>query len=165
MLLASAAALPALFAAAGCRSSDVFTGSDPLSGRPPLSHDVVTLQAVIAAEEALVQLYQTAIAGDLAATARGNPLKPLLAQHEQHLLQLRARLILPPGWPAAKASPAARAGARPVRVTTARLREAERASAAGLVRRLATVELALAQLFASIAASDATHVTALGGAG
>jgi hypothetical protein len=32
-----------------------------------------------------------------------------------------------------------------------------------LVQRLATVEPALAQLFASIAASDATHVTALSG--
>jgi hypothetical protein len=45
----------------------------------------------------------------------------------------------------------------------ARLAAAERASAAGLVRRLATVEPALAQLFASIAASDVTHVSALGG--
>jgi hypothetical protein len=31
------------------------------------------------------------------------------------------------------------------------------------VQRLATVPSGLAQLFASIAASDATHVTALGG--
>ena len=48
-------------------------------------------------------------------------------------------------------------------MTIARLRAAERASAADLVRRLATVEPALAQLFASIAASDATHAAALGG--
>jgi hypothetical protein len=48
-------------------------------------------------------------------------------------------------------------------VSTARLRAAERASAADLVRRLVTMPPALAQLFASIAASDATHVTALGG--
>ena len=34
-------------------------------------------------------------------------------------------------------------------------------SPADLVQRLATVEPALAQLFASIAASDATHVTVL----
>ena len=53
----------------------------------------------------------------------------------------------------------------PVRVTTAQLRAAEHASAAGLVQQLATVEPALAQLFASIAASDATHVTALAGNG
>jgi hypothetical protein len=45
----------------------------------------------------------------------------------------------------------------------ARLRAAERASATGLVQQLATVPPALAQLFASIAASDATHVTVLGG--
>ena len=44
-----------------------------------------------------------------------------------------------------------------------RLRAAERASAADLVRRLATVPPSLAQLLASIAASDATHVTVLGG--
>ncbi len=49
------------------------------------------------------------------------------------------------------------------RVTIARLRAAERASAADLVRRLVTVQPALAQLFASIAASDATHAVALGG--
>ena len=48
MLLASAAALPLLLGTAGCRSSDVFTGPDPLAGRPPLGHDVLTLQAVIA---------------------------------------------------------------------------------------------------------------------
>ena len=34
MLAASAAALPALLATAGCRSSDVFAGPDPLAGRP-----------------------------------------------------------------------------------------------------------------------------------
>jgi hypothetical protein len=165
VLLASAAALPLLLATAGCRSSEVFAGPDPLAGPPPLPHDVVTLQAVIAAEETLIQLYRTAIGGEEGAPARAHPLKPLLAQHEQHLVQLRARLVLPPGRPAAKASPSTSPGGRPVRVTTAQLREAERASAAGLVQRLVTVEPVLAQLFASIAASDATHVTALGGAG
>ena len=48
-------------------------------------------------------------------------------------------------------------------MTIARLRAAEQASAADLVRRLATVQPALAQLLASIAASDATHPAALGG--
>ena len=61
-----------------------------------------------------------------------------------------------------QASPGATSPA-PGRVAIARLRAAERASATGLVRRLVTVEPALAQLFASIAAADATHVTALGG--
>jgi hypothetical protein len=173
-LLASAAALPLLLATAGCRSSDVFTGPDPLAGRPRPAPDVVTLAAVIAAEESLIGLYRTALAGDSAATARGHDLGALLAQHEQHLTRLRARLIQPPGTATAAPSPRATAVASPgpsakasatapARVTIARLRTAERASAVGLVRRLATVEPALAQLFASIAASDATHVTVLGG--
>jgi hypothetical protein len=166
ILLASAAALPLLLGTAGCRSSDAFTGPDPLAGRPRPAPEVVTLAAVIAAEENLIGLYRTALAHDSAARARARDLLALLAQHEQHLMRLRARLIQPPGTATAVASPgpsAKASAAAPERVTIARLRAAERASAAGLVRRLATVEPALAQLFASIAASDATHVTALGG--
>jgi hypothetical protein len=166
ILLASAATLPLLLATAGCRSSDAFTGPDPLAGRPRPAPDVVTLAAVIAAEENLIGLYRTALARDSAATAHARDLLALLAQHEQHLTRLRARLIQPPGTAAAAASPrpsAKASAAAPERVTIAGLRAAERASAVGLVRRLATVEPALAQLFASIAASDATHVTALGG--
>jgi len=165
MLLASAATLPVLLAAAGCRSSDAFTGPDPLAGRPPLPRDVLTLQAVIAAEENLIGMYQAAIGGDPGTSARLPLLRPLLAQHEQHLARLRARLIEPPGT---TASPSARpsasaASTAPAPVSTARLRAAERASAADLVERLATVQPALAQLLASIAASDATHVAVLGG--
>jgi hypothetical protein len=170
ILLASATTLPLLLATAGCRSSSLFAGPDPLAGRPPLSHDVLTLQAVIAGEENLINLYRTAINGDSGTAsrepqdARSRTLQPLLAQHEQHLARLRARLVVPAGTPATPtpANAADRsASAGPARVTTARLRAAERASAAGLVLRLATVEPALAQLFASIAASDATHVTVL----
>ncbi len=166
MLLASAAALPALLGTAGCRSSDVFTGPDPLAGPPRLAPDVITLQAVIAAEHTMVQLYQAAIGGDRAA-ARTRGLEPLLAEHQQHLTRLRARLIVPAGAspsPGGSASPSpGAAGSVPRGVTIARLRAAERTSAADLVRRLGTVEPALAQLFASIAACDATHVAALGG--
>ena len=158
MLLASAAALPLLLGAAGCRSSDVFTGPDPLAGRPPLGHDVLTLQAVIAAEENMIDLYQLAIGGD-SGTTRARTLRPLLAQHQQHLVQLKARLIVPPGASPSSASPSPRAST----ISITRLRAAERASAADLVRRLATAPPALAQLLASIAASDATHATALGG--
>ena len=168
MLLASAAALPLLLATAGCRSSDAFTGPDPLAGRPPLGHDVLTLQAVIAAEENLIDLYRTALGGESGPTARARTLRPLLAQHEQHLAQLKAMLIVPPGdVRVAVASPGGRGGSParvgPAPVSMARLRAAERASAADLVRRLATVPPALAQLLASIAASDATHVTVLAG--
>jgi hypothetical protein len=171
VLAASAAALPVLLATAGCRSSDVFAGPDPLAGRPALSPDVITLQAVIAAEQAMIELYQAAVdanpAAALPTTGRVRVLEGLLAEHRQHLGQLRARLILPPGSPSAQASSSASSsaspGVAPVQVTIARLRAAERASAADLVRRLVAVPPALAQLFASIAASDATHVVALGG--
>jgi hypothetical protein len=173
ILLASATTLPLLLATAGCRSSDVFAGPDPLAGRPPLGHDVLTLQTVIAAEETLIHLYRGALNGDSGTAtrepqqARSRMLRPLLAQHEQHLAQLRARLIEPPGRTDQTTGPAASAAGSPgpARVTTAQLRAAERASAAGLVQRLATVEPALAQLFASIAASDATHATALAAKG
>ena len=172
-LIASAAALPLLLAVAGCRSSDAFAGPDPLAGRPPLGHDVLTLQAVIAAEENLITLYRTAIGADQGTATRLRTLKSLLSQHEQHLAQLKTMLVIPPGMSpspaalAASASASASGGAtaspRPARVSTARLRAAERASAASLVRQLGAMPPALAQLFASIAASDATHVTALGG--
>ena len=165
MLAASAAALPALLATTGCRSSDLFAGPDPLAGRPALSHDVITLQAVIAAEQAMIKLYQAAVDGRLGV----DDLAGLLAEHRQHLGRLQARLVLPPGFSAASgsasqsASPSASPGVVPARVTIARLRAAEQASAADLLRRLVTVQPALAQLFASIAASDATHLAALGG--
>jgi hypothetical protein len=166
MLAASAAALPALLATAGCRSSDAFAGPDPLAGRPPLAPDVITLQAVIAAEQTMITLYQAAVDANPQATE--HVLEGLLAQHRQHLGQLQARLVLPPGSPspspsAGSSSASASPGAVPARVTVARLRAAERASVTDLLRRLVTVEPALAQLFASIAASDATHVVALGG--
>ena len=162
MLLASAAALPLLLGAAGCRSSDVFTGPDPLAGRPPLGHDVLTLQAVIAAEENMIDLYQLAISGD-SGTSRARTLRSLLVQHQQHLVQLKARLIVPPAASASPSPSSASPSPRASTVSITRLRAAERASAADLVRRLATAPPALAQLLASIAASDATHVTALGG--
>jgi hypothetical protein len=162
VLLASAAALPLLLGAAGCRSSDVFTGPDPLAGRPPLGHDVLTLQAVIAAEENMIDLYQLAISGD-SGTTRARTLRSLLAQHQQHLVQLKARLIVPPGASATPSPSSASPSPRASTVSITRLRAAERASAADLIRRLATAPPALAQLLASIAASDATHATALGG--
>ena len=165
MVLASAAALPVLLGTVSCRSEDLFTGPDPLAGPPSPAPAVVTLQAVIAAEHTMLQLYRAAIGGARAA-ARTNGLGTLLAEHEQHLARLKARLIVPAGAqasPSASPGTAGAAGAARGRVTIAQLRAAERASAAGLVQRLGPVQPALAQLFASIAASDATHVTALGG--
>jgi len=164
VLAASAAALPALLAIAGCRSSDAFAGPDPLAGRPALSPDVITLQEAIKAERAMIALYQAAVNGG---TRPARTLEGLLAEHRQHLSRLQARLVLPPGSGSASPSPSPSSSSSPSssrargRVTIAQLRAAERASAADLVRRLVSVPPALAQLFASIAASDATHVVAL----
>jgi hypothetical protein len=161
MLAASAAALPVLLATAGCRSSQLFAGPDPLAGPPSPSPDVITLEAVISAEQAIIRLYEAAVDSGL----RVGTLAGLLAQHRQHLGRLQARLVVPAGtvMPAATATAHASPSTAPGRVTIARLRAAERASAATLVRRLVTAEPSLAQLFASIAASDATHAVALGG--
>lgn len=170
MLLASAATLPLLLGIAGCHSSDAFAGPDPLGRRPQPGPDVLTLQAVITAEEHLIGLYRAAVTVDPAATVRTWMLRSLLAQHEQHLAQLRARLVIPPGASSPAARPAASPSASPSAsssgpgpVSIGRLRAAETASAAALVRRLTTVQPSLAQLFASIAASDATHAAALVG--
>ena len=166
MLAASAAALPALLAIAGCRSSDAFAGPDPLAGRPALSPDVITLQEAIKAERAMIALYQAAVNGG---TRPARTLEGLLAEHRQHLSRLQARLVLPPGsgspspspLPSSSSSSSPSSSRAQGRVTIAQLRAAERASATDLVRRLVSVPPALAQLFASIAASDATHVVAL----
>ena len=165
MLAASAAALPALLAIAGCRSSDAFAGPDPLAGRPALSPDVITLQEVITAERAMIALDHAAMKGEPASRVR--VLEGLLAQQRQHLAQLQARLVLPPASATPSATPSAAASRSPApgRVTIAQLLAAERGSATDLVRRLVSVPPSLAQLFASIAASDATHVVALAGNG
>ena len=94
-MLASAAALPVLLGTASCRSQDVFTGPDPLAGPPRPAPDVITLQAVIAAEQRMIQLYRAALGGNRAA-ARARSLEPLLAEHEQHLARLRACRICQP---------------------------------------------------------------------
>jgi len=109
----------------------------------------------------MIGLYQAAVTSNLA-TGQAGGLEDLLGQHRQHLRLLRARLVLPQGAPTATPSGAA-SRAVSGRVTIARLRAAERTSAANLVRRLVTVQPALAQLFASIAASDATHAVVLSG--
>jgi hypothetical protein len=162
VLAASAAALPALLATAGCRSSDAFAGPDPLAGRPALSPDVITLQEVIKTERAMIALYQAAVNGG---TRPARTLEGQLAEHRQHLSRLQARLVLPSGSGSASPSPSPSSSRARGRVTIAQLRAAERASATDLVRRLVSVPPALAQLFASIAASDATHVVALAGNG
>jgi len=157
------AALPLLFATAGCSSADLFAGPDPLGGPPSLAPETVVLSSAISAEEHLLAQYRSFLSG-LSGRGAGRTttlLTSLLSQHEDHLTQLKARLVVPPGYHAsASASPGASASAGAAS-SVARLRAAEQASAATLTRQLTGVSPALAQLFASIAASDVTHAAAL----
>jgi hypothetical protein len=166
-LLAGAATLPLL--AAGCR------GTMALGTPPQPAPDVGVLRDATATEQTLVTRYQDALRLLRAAPATGNEpalsaiLARLLAEHQEHLRQLRARLI--PGSPQA-------AGSRPPRVprparpsTTGQavtsLISAERAASDHLLRQVTTagVPASLAQLLASISASEATHVPVLRRAG
>jgi hypothetical protein len=151
LLIASVAALPAVLAA--CR------GVQALGTPPAPPADVDTLRDAIEHETALVTSY--------AAAAAGGPLAPVLAvvlaDHRQHLAQLSSRLIEPAAHGSATPTPAA--GGRGVIMTVAQLEQAEQAASDRLIAQLAGLPPVLAQLFASIAASEATHVPYLRAAG
>ena len=95
-LIAAAAALPLL--AAGCR------GTEALGTPPRPAPDVGRLRSAIEAEELMVARYRAALRLLGGGTA-GATLGTVLAEHSDHLRQLRARLV--PGSPRA-------AGSRPV---------------------------------------------------
>jgi Ferritin-like domain len=169
VMLAAAAILP-LAAASGC------DGVNVLSAPPRPAPDVALLRSAIAAEQLMVARYANALSavrnpgGPTPAAGPGaSPaalaaaLEPVLAEHRAHLAQLRSRLIVPAGAaplpservPAAPAVPAAPGAA------VAFLRAAEQAAATALLDRLPQAPASLAQLFASISASEATHVPVL----
>ena len=140
--------------AAGCK------GVGGLGTLPKAAPDVVVLHHAIATEQALIARYHSALAGspDLA-----GPLGPLLAQHREHLARLRS-MPIPPATPRPPPRPpaSARAGAAPARAATlAALEAAETGAARSLASQLALAPPALAQLFASIAASEASHALLL----
>jgi hypothetical protein len=153
LLAASATTLPMFVAVSACRGPAV------LAGPPPVSADVRTLFAAVAAEENLVSLYTRTMA-DYSALAP--TIAPLLAEHWAHLAKLRAQIIEPPG----KTVPDKVTAMPPIPVTkaaaVAMLRTAEQEAVTAQLRRLAGAPPSLAQLYASIATSEATHVTALG---
>lgn len=157
----------------GCRSSSFFAGPDPLGSAPPLATDTQALEAVIMAESRLVALYRSAAAAMPAHTAL---VSGILAEHSQHLARLRTWLVVPSGtaasapaasWPpsspsaSSSASPSASSAASPSAsagpFTLDRLRAAEQQSSLTYLQYLGDVQPGLAQLFASIAASEFTH--------
>ncbi len=152
LLAAASAALPVLLT--GCK------GVQALGTPPPPPRDIRVLQAAITAEQLMVARYATALprlpasSGGLLAVVRS-----VQAEHAAHLDQLRSRLIEPVGapTPAAPRAPAVAAGSSPSSVLAA-LEQAEQAASNRLLEQLALLPPALAQLFASIAASEATHV-------
>jgi hypothetical protein len=153
VLAATAMTVPLV--AAGCK------GVGGLGTRPEAAPDVAVLDHAIATEQALIARYHAALAGSpgLAGT-----LGPLLAQHREHLARLTSMLIAPAtprATPRPTASATAGAAPPPRAATLAALEAAETDAARSLVRRLALAPPALAQLLASIAASEASHALLL----
>jgi hypothetical protein len=161
VVLAAVAMLP-LAAVSGC------TGADVLAAPPSPAPDVTTLREAIAAEQLMITRYTTVLheasaAGGSASSLAG-ALDPLLAEHRAHLAQLRSRLIVPAGSKPSPSTPHERSPApvpQGVSAGLAFLRSAEQDAATGMLQRLHGAPSSLAQLFASIGASEATHVPVL----
>jgi hypothetical protein len=152
LLAASPTTLPFFLALSGCKGPAV------LSGPPPVSNQTTMLLHAVTAEDNLIRIYSEAIA---AYSGLAPTLRPLLAEHQAHLAQLRDRVIEPPGKTVpdtVTAKPAL--GATPT-AALEQLRSVERGAVKTLLSRLGSASPSLAQLYASIAASEATHVTVL----
>jgi hypothetical protein len=155
VLAASAAAIPLL--ASACRGTQV------LGTPPPPGPDVRLLRSAISAERLLITTYRAAIPHASADATASAVLAALLAEHEQHLAQLDSRLVVPPGSADSAAPRTAPAASIPAGLpaTLAALADAEQAASQRLATQLLDVPASLAQLLASISASEATHVPAL----
>jgi len=162
VLAIGAATLP--LAVAGCK------GLGALGAPPKAAPGVAVVGDAIKVETQLIAHYDAVLA---AAPALAGTLRPLLAQHHAHLARLRDRLIIPPGSrapdpaspgasPSSVPSPFAAPGTRAAALR--RLRDAENAAAAAQLAHLAAAPPSLAQLLASISASEATHAMILGNA-
>jgi hypothetical protein len=157
VLAATAAALPLVIA--GCK------GLGALGTPPKPAADVAVTRDAITVESTLIARYSAVLA---AVPSLAGELRPLLAQHHDHLARLRARLIIPRGAAQPSASPSETPSPRPAPVpgtptrALADLRDAENTAAAALLAHLDAAPPSLAQLLASISASEATHALILG---
>jgi hypothetical protein len=165
-ILSTAAALPTVavsLSAAGCGGPNPLDVA--LDRRPPLSGDVRALLAAVTAEQDLIDRYNKTLA---AYSSLAGSLRPLLAEHRAHLDRLRAQISFPRGY-VASPSPSAGAGSGAGTVpasknaAVAALRSAESSAASAQLSRLTAVGPSSAELLASIAAAEVTHVDALGG--
>jgi hypothetical protein len=154
LLAASPTTLPLFLTLSGCWRPAA------LSSPPPVSDQTTMLLHAVTMEQNLIWIYGRASA---AHASLAPTLGPLLAEHRAHLAQLRSRVIEPPGRHVPD-TVTARPAVAPTRAgALAQLRAAERAAIAALMSRLGGASPSLAQLYASIAASEATHVTVLAG--
>ena len=152
MLAASATTLPLFAALTAC------AGPDPLAGPPPLSADVRVLLDAVTAEQNLIWIYNRTMASY---SALAPTLTALLAEHQAHLAQLRAMIVEPPGRSVPRTVTSKPAVPGTQSAALALLRATEQSASTAQLRRLAGASPALAQLYASIAASEATHVAVL----
>ena len=152
----AAAVMTVPLVAAGCK------GVGALGTPPEPGPDVAILRGAIGTEQALIARYRSAMAGS---PALSGTLGPLLAQHREHLARLTSMLIEPASHSASPDSTpstagTAAAGSGPA-ATLAALEAAETDAARSLASRLTLAPPALAQLMASIAASEASHALLL----
>jgi hypothetical protein len=152
LLAASPTALPLFLALSGCKGPAV------LSAPPTVSAQTHMLLHAVTAELNLVWMYNKAIARYPGLEPY---LAPLRAEHEAHLAQLRSRVIEPQGKhvPDTVTVKPAVGATRAAALT--QLRDAEQAAVKTLMSRLGGASPSLAQLYASIAASEATHASVL----
>jgi hypothetical protein len=160
VVLAAAAAV-SVAAVSGC------DGVKVLGAPPSPAPDVTALRDAIAAEQLMITRY-AAVLRDAGSSSAGltAALEPLLAEHRAHLTQLQSRLIEPAGGPAGSPSPSGRPASPSAPPTApaagvAFLRTAEQTAAAAMLDRLHSAPASLAQLYASISASEVTHVPVL----
>ncbi len=155
-------------AAAGSLTLAGCAGIRALGPVPKPGADVVALERAIAAEELMVARYASVLSpltGFGVAGKRAVAVVSVIhAEHEAHLAQLRSRLVLP----ARLATSRPRQSPTPAhlppgwRAVLAALAGAETAASDRLIGWVPAAPPALAQLMASIAASEAAHVVLLG---
>lgn len=153
LLAACPTTLSLFLAVSACKGPAV------LSAPPAVSPRTQSLLHAVTAERNLIWIYDKVIA---AYPGLAPVLAPLRAEHEAHLEQLRARVIEPPGQRVPVTLTARPAVAATRAAALAQLRAAEQGAVTAMMSRLPGASPSLAQLYASIAASEATHVSVLG---
>jgi hypothetical protein len=152
LLVASPTTLPLFLALNACKGPAV------LSAPPVVSQQTQVLLRAITAEQNLIWIYATVMSAYSGLAAE---LGPLHAEHQAHLAQLRARVVEPPGKQLTVAVTDKPLIAGTQAAALRQLRAAEQAAVSAQMGRLAAAPAALAQLYASIAACESTHVSVL----